>query len=163
MTGISTDSDTGWLLSLAAKAWRNAVDVGMADLGLTQSRWIAMMHLRRLGEGSTQSELAADIGIERPSMVRTLNQLEAAGLIERRPSEHDGRSRTLWFTSAGQRLLGAMESRAAAGREVLMIDMSADERQQLRNLLTRITANSRRLVIADQTPFFANGASSDDA
>ena len=136
------DSDIGWLLGRAAHSWKTVVDVWMQDLGLTQSRWIALLHLKRMGQGVTQSQLAADIGIEQPSMLRTLNQLEDSGLIERRADRQDARRRTLWFTAAGTALLEKVEARAVEGRSHLLDGLSQDQRLAFRAVLQQLLENA---------------------
>ena len=137
-----TDSNIGWHLTRAAFAWRNAVDQYMAELGLTQSRWVAMLHLSRTGEGCSQKDLASDLGIEQPSLQRTLNLLEEADLIERRACPHDARRKTLWFTTKGKALLEEMEIKAKAGREQMLIGFAEQEREVFYELLTRVIDNA---------------------
>jgi DNA-binding MarR family transcriptional regulator len=45
--------------------------------------------------GLLQSELADELAIARPTATRALDGLQAKGLIERRPSERDGRECTI--------------------------------------------------------------------
>lgn len=143
------ENSLGWNLSRAALGWRQAVDTYMGDIGLTQSKWIAMLHLKRKGEGLTQSELAADIGIEQPSLIRTLNNLQSAGLIERRESPKDARCKTLWFTEDGQRKLKQMEQIASQGREELLKGLSPAQRKQLSHALLIIIENAHLLMDKD--------------
>lgn len=144
------ESNIGWLLARTSFAWRAIVDRYMADIGLTQSRWIAMLHLYRLGEGCSQSELAADIGIEQPSMLRTLNHLEDAGLIERRACANDARRKTLWFTSAGRELLQEVERMVSKGRQQLLAGISKEHRAILHDCLITILDNADKLNTADK-------------
>ncbi|NVK55384.1 MAG: transcriptional regulator SlyA [Alteromonadaceae bacterium] len=139
------ESNIGWMLSRAAFSWRHAVDHYMADLGLTQTRWIAMLHLERLGEGCTQKELAATIGIEQPSLLRTLNQLEESGLIERRSCNEDARRRLLWFTVKGKSLLEDVATQAQFGRQQMLQGLNSEQRQQLSGLLEKIINNANQI------------------
>ncbi|RBO53312.1 MarR family transcriptional regulator [Rhodovulum sp. BSW8] len=54
-------------------------------------------------EGLTQVELAERLDIRTPSMNRTLDALEAAGLVERRFSAEDKRVRCLYLTADARR------------------------------------------------------------
>ena len=139
------ENNIGWLLSRAAFAWRHAVDHYMADLGLTQSRWIAMLHLDRTGEGCSQKELAGDIGIEQPSLLRTLNLLEEAGLILRKPCPDDARRKTLWFTERGRELMQAVEARAFEGRQQMLRGLSDEERTLFYGLLSKVIDNANHI------------------
>lgn len=140
------ESNIGWILSRAAFAWRHAVDLHMAELGLTQSRWIAMLHLDRVGEGCSQKDLATDIGIEQPSLLRTLNLLEEAGLIIRQVSEEDARRKTLWFTDKGRQLMQSVEATALKGRQQMLQGLSAQERAELYTLLNKIVINGTQFI-----------------
>jgi DNA-binding MarR family transcriptional regulator len=51
----------------------------------------------------TQIELARLVGLDKTTMVATLDELEAAGLAERRPSPSDRRARIIAVTEAGER------------------------------------------------------------
>lgn len=144
------DSNLGWLIARVSFTWRKVVDHYMAELGLTQSRWVALFVLKRIGEGCTQRELAAKMGIEQPSLVRTLNQLEEAGLIERRINPNDARSRTLWFTQAGLELNERMEAIAHEGREKMLQGISAEQRQTAYLLLEQILENAQSALGEDE-------------
>lgn len=66
-------------------------------LDMTYSRAQALMRIAAR-EGQTQAELAENLDIRTPSMTRTLDWLEKAGLIERRGSDEDRRVRHLHLT-----------------------------------------------------------------
>ena len=145
------ERNLGWLMSRAGLSWRTVIDRYMAELGLTQTRWVALLVLDKVGEGCTQKVLAENLGIEQPSLVRTLGQLEQAGLIERRASPHDARCRTLWFTPAGKELLGKMELLASEGRELLLKGLSDRQRQQLHRMLETVIGNAQALLESEKS------------
>lgn len=140
------ESNLGWLMNRTGLIWRTVVDRYMADLGLTQTRWVTLLVLNKVGEGCTQSVLASGLGVEQPSLVRTLGQLEEAGLIERRSNPADGRCRTVWFTDAGKEMLGRIEVVARDGRELLLKGVSTEQRKQLHNLLETIIGNAQAVL-----------------
>jgi DNA-binding MarR family transcriptional regulator len=51
----------------------------------------------------TQTELAQAVGLDKTTMVVTIDELEAAGLAERRPSKTDRRARVIAVTRTGAR------------------------------------------------------------
>lgn len=101
----------GAALGRVHRLWRDAITEAVAPLGMTESRWAVMVHLAKIGEGSTQQALAKALCIEMPSLTRTLNQLEQQALLERRRDPEDGRAHRLWFTPAGKHIVAQLEER----------------------------------------------------
>jgi len=104
-----------------------------------------MLHLKRIGEGCTQSELASNIGIEQPSLIRTLNQLCEADYLQRKESEQDARCKTLWFTSKGKEVLQEMQTIADQGRHALLDGLSDEQRELLNDALLSIITNAQKM------------------
>lgn len=129
-------------LRLVHQLWRAVVNQTVQPLGLTQSRWTALIGLRYLGEGNTQKALADALEIELPSLSRTLDHLARQGLIERRTCATDRRARELWFTPKGREVLAALENRAAEARERLIAGVSSDDLAVFERVLTHIERNA---------------------
>lgn len=100
---------TGALLRLA-RVYRREINRALAAHGLSDARALPVLHIARLGEGVRQGVLAEDLGIEGPSLVRLLDQLSAAGLVERRDDPRDGRAKTLHLTAEGRALAKVIEA-----------------------------------------------------
>lgn len=145
------ERNLGWLMNRAGLIWRTVVDRYMAELGLTQTRWVTLLVLDKVGEGCTQTVLAANVGVEQPSLVRTLGQLEEAGLIARRPSPDDALCRTVWFTPAGKELLGKMELVAAEGRELLLKGLSSEQRLAMHQMLEVVIGNAQAVLEGEKS------------
>lgn len=96
--------DFAFSVARIARRLRQAVDAELRALGLTEATWRPLVHVRRLGDGVRQKELAAALSIEGPSLVRLLDNLERRGLIERREDETDRRARGIYLTKAGRDL-----------------------------------------------------------
>lgn len=103
-------SEFGYQLGLAARRWRRALDDALAETGLTDASWRPLVHLGRLGDGARQNDLARSLGVEGPTLVRTLDRLSAAGLVERREDPTDRRAKTLRLTTAGRDLVSRMQA-----------------------------------------------------
>jgi DNA-binding MarR family transcriptional regulator len=73
-------------------------------LGLTRAQASAIIHLSR-NEGINQVSLAQLMELEPITVVRLLDRLQAAGLVERRADPTDRRARTLYLTAAARPLL----------------------------------------------------------
>jgi len=70
-----------------------------AGLRLNRSEAAVLLHVFH-APGISQATLAAYLDIETISVVRLVDSLQAAGLLERRPHPTDRRIRTLWLTKA---------------------------------------------------------------
>ena len=76
---------------------RKRFNARAAAMDMTYARALAISHVSR-EPGLSQAELADLLDIRTPSMNRTLDQLEEAGLIERRSDPQDKRVRRLFLT-----------------------------------------------------------------
>ena len=76
---------------------------------------------RRCGAEKTQGALAAEAALDKTTMVVTVDELERAGLAERRPSTTDRRVRIIAVTPEGERLVrrGRRDRRRACTADVL--------------------------------------------
>ena len=111
---MNTPSDSQLMAATAnlmvlSRAYRGAADKALADYGLSQATAWPVILAGRLGDGVRQGALAEALGVEGPSLVRVLDQLVAAGLMERREDIHDRRAKTLHLTDAGHALRAQVE------------------------------------------------------
>ena len=98
----AVSSASRWAASFDACARR--FDSELRGFGLTEATWRPLAYVGRLGEGVRQKELATALGIEGPSLVRSLDALQRRGLIERREDGADRRARGIYLTTAGREL-----------------------------------------------------------
>jgi MarR family transcriptional regulator for hemolysin len=105
----------GGLIAQVARQWRRAVDLHLRQFGLTEATWLPLIHLARAPEPMRQKDLAASLVLDGSSVVRLLDQLEAAGLIERREEAGDRRAKIINITSRGRAIVDRVE---AASRDV---------------------------------------------
>ncbi|HVM84786.1 MAG TPA: MarR family transcriptional regulator [Candidatus Binatia bacterium] len=108
--------------------------------GLTRAQWAVLAHLAR-SEGSSQAALADILDIEPITLVRLLDRLEDAGWVERRPDPDDRRIRRLFLTETARPLMEQFEQLASETREASLAGLTAEERQQLVDLLMRVRGN----------------------
>ncbi len=78
-----------------SRRWRNRLNAKLAEIGQTQARWESLFWIEVSGGRATQRELAERVGIEGPTFVRMLDRLEKEGLVERRSSSADRRTKTI--------------------------------------------------------------------
>jgi MarR family transcriptional regulator for hemolysin len=90
-----------WLLSHASYNLTTELTAALEGLGISP-RAHSVLTTAMCGP-HTQTELARMVGLDKTTMVFTLDELEAAGLAERRPSSKDRRVRVIAVTEAGAR------------------------------------------------------------
>lgn len=91
----------GWLLSQAHFNLVSEIAAAFEPVGVS-NRGYHVLATARGGE-YTQKELAERIGLDKTTMVVTVDELEKEGLAERRPSSTDRRARVISVTKAGER------------------------------------------------------------
>ena len=82
----------GSRLAYTARQWRLAVNERLLPFGLTEATWLPLVHLARGRMPMRQKDLAESVGIENSTLVRLIDALDDAGLIERR-TDCDRRAR----------------------------------------------------------------------
>ena len=76
-------------------------DRALAAAGIRVTQYSVQSHVRRL-KGTSISELADALDMDRTTLTRNLKPLLDAGWVEIRPSADDARVRTVYITPAGQ-------------------------------------------------------------
>ena len=133
----------GFLLNDVARLLRTTYDRRVKSLGLTRSQWWVLTHLFR-AQGVTQSELAEVLEIEKPTLGRLLDRLEAKGWVRR---EHDAKDRRAWRVYLSESTEPAMKTMrvvAAELRRDAMAGLSADDRERFVDLLIAVKGNLQR-------------------
>jgi MarR family transcriptional regulator for hemolysin len=146
---ISPDdySNIGLNLAITARQWRARVDERLTSLGLTQAKWVPLRYLSRAGGSLPQRKLVELTGIEGPSLVRILDELERLGLIERRDGDADRRTKTVHLTDKAEPIIGEIGSRADRLRTEILDGISDKDITVFRKVLARISHNLRDLAL----------------
>jgi MarR family transcriptional regulator, transcriptional regulator for hemolysin len=131
----------GWLLTQAHFNLVSEVSAALEPLGVS-NRGYHVLATARTGE-YTQKELAEQIGLDKTTMVVTVDELEQKGLAERKPSSTDRRARVISVTSAGERKVAqgekiidriqsdVLESLPATQRKVFLESLGALVKERL--------------------------------
>lgn len=106
-------------LGVLQRTYRAAADKAIAHLGISQPAAWALVTIGRQGSGARHGVVAELLGVEGPTLVRTLDQLVAAGLVERREDATDRRAKTLHITSAGAEMQVKIDAALHALRATL--------------------------------------------
>lgn len=97
------DVDLMFLLSQASHALETELTAALQALGISPRAHCVLAHA--LGGELTQSQVAEQCALDKTTMVVTMDELERAGLAERRPSSTDRRARIIAVTKAGERIV----------------------------------------------------------
>lgn len=127
-------------LVMLFKTHRQLAGELLAELGLYPGQELLLMALARQ-EGVAQVDLGACLGVEPPTVAKSLQRLERAGLIERRPDPRDARILRVFLTDDARALRGRV---AAIWQELddrMLKGVSEVEQAFLRRLLVQLRDN----------------------
>ncbi|WP_019142775.1 MarR family winged helix-turn-helix transcriptional regulator [Noviherbaspirillum massiliense] len=132
-------------LGHVSRAYKSAADRMVADFGLSQaSAWPVLM-IGRLGDGVRPGTVADALGLEPSSVVRVLDQLVDAGLVERREDANDRRAKTLHLTAEGRRCAARLEKALIPFRRNLFAGVARDDIEACMRVLQALDASIRQL------------------
>ncbi|WP_413529811.1 transcriptional regulator SlyA [Rahnella inusitata] len=135
------ESNLGSDLARLVRAWRALIDERLKPLELTQTHWVTLHNINMLPPEQSQIQLAKAIGIEQPSLVRTLDQLEEKKLITRQTCASDRRAKRIKLTEESAPIIHKMETVINSTRKEILSGMSAAEIEQLSGMLSRLEKN----------------------
>ena len=130
----------GFILHDVARLLRTTYDRRVRELGLTRSQWWVLTHLFRK-DGITQSELAETLEVEKPSLGRLLDRLEAKGWVRREMDARDRRAKRVFLTLAAETPMRVMRKIAAGVREDALSGLSTADRDRFVDVLLAIKSN----------------------
>jgi DNA-binding MarR family transcriptional regulator len=131
--------DLGWALGVVFRGYVSAATAALAEVPGGPRGYQVIAAAARSEVGS-QLALAHHLGIDRTVMTYMLDDLEAAGLIERQPDPTDRRARRVIVTPRGTKLLAKLDSRLQAAEADLLAPLDAAERMNFRSQLSAVAA-----------------------
>ena len=133
--------DLGWLLLRAARGYLAAASEVTADVpGGVRGHYL--MRTVTHGCPATQLELAAGLGLDRTVLTYLVDDLAAAGLVERQADPADRRARRVVITDAGRERLAEVEGRLAALETALLPGLPGDQRAAMLSALRTVATAS---------------------
>jgi DNA-binding MarR family transcriptional regulator len=134
---VALSERLGYLLGRAHLIHREAAARALASLGLGVKGLGALSVL--VDEGPlSQQRLGERQGIDRTTMVGVVDELERAGLVERRRNPEDRRAYSLDATAEGRRVLRRANVVVAEAEAEFLAPISSTERRRLKQLLRRL-------------------------
>jgi MarR family transcriptional regulator for hemolysin len=129
-------SDICWMLSRVSHSLTTELTAALEGSGISP-REHAVLAAASGGE-HTQTDLARLVGIDKTTMMVTLDELEAAGLAQRRPLSTDRRARLVVVTKAGEKKVREVEKVFDRVREDVLGVLPEDERDVFLRCLGRL-------------------------
>ena len=133
--------DLGFNLGVVLRAYTRAANVVVEEIpGGARGFQVlaAATHETVRGQGG----LAEQLGVDRSVMVYLLDDLEAAGLVERRPDPADRRNRRIVATAKGRRVCASIEKRLCSAEDHVLYGLSDEEQETFRTLLYRMASRA---------------------
>lgn len=140
------EDSVGYLLARARTMLSKAVDDSLRELDITHTQGSIFLMLE-MGKCSTAAELARDLFIDAAAMKRTLDKLEAKGLLQRVANAKDKRLFQLELTAAGQALTQQLPTIYSEVLAVGFTGFSPEEVGFLKCLLRKLLANRPLLEV----------------
>lgn len=132
----ATQPDLGFLLSFAAHALHRELTAALAEVGISPRAQCVLQ--AALEAERTQGQLAEQCALDKTTMVVTIDEMERAGLAERRPSATDRRARIIGVTPAGEALVAEGRRIISGLYAELLGSLPAEEREPFVAGLTRL-------------------------
>lgn len=139
MAALPTDR-LGFLLSFRGELTGARIRAALGVEGLHPRNAMTLMQLAPGAMG--QRDLAAAMEVDPSQLVSILNELEAAGLAERRRDPADRRRHIVEITEAGTAALERIDAAVSAAERELFGDLTAAEQTVLRGLLDRVVVDA---------------------
>src|SRR5215203_5559528 len=128
-----------WLLSRASYTLTTELTAALEDAGISPRAHAVLT--AALCEERTQGEIAKAVGLDKTTMVVTLDELEAAGLAERRPAAGDRRARIVAVTEAGERKVAQARAIVDGIQADVLASLPTREREQFVHALARLVGD----------------------
>jgi DNA-binding MarR family transcriptional regulator len=152
---LSKQRYLGQLITDVARSQRTVFDRRVRRLGFTRSQWLV---LRRLGiqPGTSQSELADLLEVEKATAGRLIDRLESNGWVERRADENDRRINRIYMTKHGQSVHDTIRPIAEGMMEDELSGLTISERKQLTELMMNVKDRLQEMALENE-PFESIG------
>jgi DNA-binding MarR family transcriptional regulator len=140
-TDIEVAEFAGQLFFRLWRASHTRMAEALKSIGLTPAMF-AVLNVLGAREGAIQQELSSDMGMDPSTMVSLIDELESAGLAERRRRPGDRRAWEVAITPKGRRTLERARRFATQVEDDILGGLTPAERRQLLTLLRRALLSS---------------------
>ena len=131
--------DLAWLMAKVSYSLTTELTAALQGLNVSP-RAHCVLSMAMQGE-YTQSALGEAIGIDKTTMVVTVDALERAGLVERRTSSADRRARVIAVTGAGAAKVAEGERIVEQIQQDVLAGLSPDSRSAFMEALRQLASD----------------------
>lgn len=139
-------SELSALFTRASKLWRNASDEAMRQHGVRVGQNLLLQVLWDT-DGLTPGELAERLQVSTPTVVKSVNRMDAAGLLIKRRDTVDRRLVRIYLTERAKSVQGAVQSARAELERRVTATLTDDERANLVLALRKINAQLDTITV----------------
>jgi MarR family transcriptional regulator, transcriptional regulator for hemolysin len=133
--------DLGWTLGVLLRGHRDRMAALLSELPHGPRGYQTLLEVAR-DRHTSQLALAQRLGIDRTVMTYLVDDLVAAGLVERRENSEDRRQRRVVVTEDGSAALAALCAKVRSVEDETLAGLEDGERALLRALLDRAASAS---------------------
>jgi MarR family transcriptional regulator, transcriptional regulator for hemolysin len=130
-----------------SRRWLNMIDGVLRVTGDSHARWVTLLWVGMLDGKGNIGELADQIGVELPTLVRLLNRLEREGLVERRSLAGSNRAKTVVLTAKGRRESAVMNDIVDRARADFVRGVNEEQLTATIDLLDSLISKYARVVM----------------
>jgi DNA-binding MarR family transcriptional regulator len=141
---VATPIDLGHALSAVLRCYLDGARGALDELP-GGPRGFQVLSIAGGADCPNQAGIAKDLGLDRTVMTHLIDELEAAGLVERRPDPADRRARQVLLTPAGRTAREAAASAITDVERSVLAALSDREADQFRALLHKLAGAATRL------------------
>lgn len=138
------DDDLGWSLGVVFRSYVRTADSLVADLP-GGPRGYQVLAAAAQDEPGSQGALAQRLGIDRTVMTYLVDDLEAAGLVERRASTTDRRHKRVVATEHGREAWARTRERLERAEDHVLAPLAGADRDRFRALLRTLALRAQSL------------------
>ncbi len=132
-------------LSAFNRKLRAGFDALVRERGMTLARARVFFVLSKK-DGINQRELADELELETPTLVRILDAMEAQNFIERRSAQSDRRAKLIHTTEAGKVIAAEIDALAASVRADILKGISEEDVAVALKVIRAMAANLQNVV-----------------
>ncbi len=134
------ENSLGFQMTVAARSMKHALDVKLAEHGVTSSQYVALEILWQ-NNGLSISDLGKELHFDNPTLSGIINRLVHAKLIRRSRDRNDRRVIKVFLTDRGRELSDILPKVAEDVNKRAVENFSKKDKKAILDLAKRVHSN----------------------